>query len=102
MPEQLPEDLCRQLSGVEGLSLGGDSESKSGTALLNTLMVRLFNANTVNSFVQILGTWLARDRTRTLKIQVGTNQIEASGLSGEEQRRLIEWFQLQAGMRFEK
>ena len=97
---ELTRDLKRELGGVDGLSLSTDSESKSGISLLQDFMVKALSAGTITSLVQTIGTWLARDRTRTLKIQVGTNQIEASGLSRDEQKKLIEWFQIQAGMRF--
>ncbi len=99
---ELINELKRELYGVDGLSLSIDAESKSGIPFLPALMVKILNASTVNSFVQAIGVWLARDRARTLKIQVGTSQMEASGLSRDEQKQLIEWFQTQAGMRFEK
>jgi hypothetical protein len=98
---ELTKNLIVELKGG-GFSLSQDSEDKSGISFLHTFIVNLINTSTIESFVKIISTWLARDRSRTLKIQVGTNQIEASGLSKDEQKRLIEWFQIQAGMHFEK
>lgn len=63
------------------------------------VLITLAKASGVTALINVFGPWLSRDRSRTLKLQLGDSTLELSGLSKDEQQELTEWFQTQAGIR---
>lgn len=95
---QLVDNLVSELQKVEGVRLFADAGDKLGAADFFGFLAKLADTKVIESFVKAIGSWLTRDRTCTLKLQIGANSIEAAGLTREEQRDLIRWFKVQAGL----
>lgn len=97
-------DLLQELSQVGGINFSLSSQDekaggvRGGPVDLAFLMGRIAELGGIVSLVDVLGSWLNKDRSRTLKIQLNNKCLEASGLSKEEQKELIKWFQTQAGV----
>ena len=66
------------------------------------LLAKIAETGGFTSLVSVMSSFLGRDRSRSLKLQIGDKSLEVTGLSKSEQTALIEWFQIQAGLRFEK
>ncbi len=68
-------------------------------------LVTLAQAGAISALITVLGSllgsWLARDKSRRLELTVGGNTLKLSGLSKDEQQELLEWFQIQAGLRLD-
>jgi hypothetical protein len=105
---ELAEDLLYELRELDDISLldplaGNLPENPKGSPLdVWTLVAKIAEASGIPSLVSVIGSWLTRDRTRTLKFQIEDKSIEATGLSKDEQQELIKWFQLQAGLRLDR
>ena len=106
---KLAENLANTLNKLDGVYLTKlpTEDNSSGikgapTSSSCTFIAQLAGASGVANLISVAGSWLARDRTRTLKFQIGTNSIEATGLTKEEQQQLIKWFQIQAGSGLEQ
>jgi len=79
-----------------------EREGAMGQGLTESLLVKLAGSSGISSLLNVFGLILGKDRSRSLKLQVGNNSIEVTGLTKEEQKTLIEWFQTQAGLSFTK
>lgn len=99
---RLADNLVSELREVDGVQVLGEAGDKLGTSDIYAILVKLASTSAIDSFVKVIGSWLTRDRTCTLKFQIGANSIEATGLTHEEQRELIRWFQVQAGLQFDR
>ncbi len=66
-----------------------------------TLLIKIAEFGGITALITVLGTWLGRDKSRTLKLQIGDKSLELTGLSAVEQQELTQWFQTQAGLRLE-
>jgi hypothetical protein len=75
---RLADNLVSKLHKVDGVQVIRDAGDKSGTPDFHTILVKLANAIAIDSFVKVIGSWLTRDQTRTLKLQIGANTIEAT------------------------
>jgi hypothetical protein len=94
----LAEDLLTELHSLEGVH----SELLTGSKSIpdaGTIITKIIEAGGVVNFLNTIFAWLTKDRSRSIKLQIGDNVIEASGLTPDEQERLIAWFQLQTGMK---
>jgi hypothetical protein len=104
---QWSEELLSGLSQLPGVTLAkapSDSASegvKSGPPE-SAFIVEMAGTASIAALVKTVASWLLRDRTRTIKFQIGDKVIEATGLTQEEQQRLIDWFQIQAGLRIDR
>jgi hypothetical protein len=74
--------------------LGGDAPAGARVAevlALGGLLVTLGrNAGTIASVVRGLQGWLARDRNRTVSLEIDGDKLEVTGISSTEQERLID------------
>lgn len=89
------EDLRQHLEVDTGLAGTVDTrgtERARGTEWW-ALVLGLANAAVPAAFVAAVATWLAKDRRRTLKIQVGDASLEASNLTAQEHARFVKWFE---------
>jgi hypothetical protein len=103
---QLANEL-RELDAVNTAEPVQDVEDrpegiKGGVVDFSTLLVTLSGASGITAFVTTLGSWLSRDRSRTLKIQVAGQSLELTGVSAKEQEDLVRWFKAQAGKQLAK
>ena len=60
-------------------------------ALLGTLLVKVGQA-AVGPLVDAIAAWMSRRDSRSVKLTLGDDSIEATDLSDEDQRRLLEAF----------
>ena len=74
------------LSGQKGLA---------GTGLIAAEAVK---AGAFTKIAEVVGGWLLKDRSRSLRLMIDSKELEVSGLSKEEQQELIKWFREQASL----
>jgi hypothetical protein len=61
-------------------------------AALGTLVVTVAQSQLLGSVVAAVGSWLAGSRQRSIKLELGGDVLELTGVSSGEQRRLTdEW-----------
>ena len=66
-------------------------------AALGALLVRLSDTQLLGSVVAAIGSWLARSSRHSIKLELGGDVLELTGVSSKEQRRLTdEWLARQA------
>jgi hypothetical protein len=85
---------------ANGFEVTTDADLKS--IIPPPILVRLFTSDAIENLSSIIFGWLSKDRSRTLRFQIGDKQMEATGLSKKEQQELIDWFKLQAGLSITK
>ncbi len=76
-------------AGAKGLDLGA----------VGSLVVHTVTSSAIlKALVSVVQSWVARQRGRTVKIALGGDSIELTGLSSDDQHRLIEqWIVTHAG-----
>jgi hypothetical protein len=94
----LAEDLLDALHSLTAVSSELMSDSKSAL-VQGTIITKIIEAGGLASFLNAIFAWLAKDRSRSIKLQIGENSIEASNLTPDEQQRLVAWFQLQTSIK---
>lgn len=103
---QLLTEELNELDNVESVEPVPEEElparAKGIPVAVGTLLVKLAETASVASLISVLGGWLARDKRRTLKLQLGDAALELTGLSQSEQQELIQWFQGQTGLRVDR
>ncbi len=73
--------------------------AKGDPVTIGAILVKVAEVGGITGLIAILGSWLSRDERRTVTLQIGDNKIEVSGVSEATQTALIEWFQIQTGLR---
>ena len=96
-------DKLNHLDSIESVERVREGELPKGAkgAALGTVLIKLAETAGITTLIGVLGSWLSRDRSRTLKLQLGNSTLELTGLSGDEQQELAQWFQTQAGIRLD-
>jgi hypothetical protein len=107
-PEQLAQQLTDELNELDDIQSvkpvrEGEipKDGKGVPIAVGTLLIKLAETAGVTALFNVLGSWISRDRSRTLKLQLGDASLELSGLSRPEQQELVDWFQAQAGLRLD-
>jgi hypothetical protein len=97
--DELEEWTLRLRRELDDLEIGtvelrrdnAPSGAKGGDAVeLGTLLVTLANSSVLAAVVGLVRTWTDRDPRRTARVRYGDKEIDLTGLSAEDQRRLIE------------
>ena len=88
-PEATWKQFVDEINHLDGIRV----EGIHGKSNIGDLLVTLASATVLQEFVKSIALWLGRDKTRTLKFQIGDRTMEASGLTRDEQMTLIDWFQ---------
>jgi len=90
-------DLGNQIIALDGIRLeeSGGQKSLAGTEIIAAEVIK---TGAVTKIAEVIGGWLLKDRSRSLKLKIGDNELDVSGLTGKEQKDLIEWFQKQASL----
>ncbi len=106
--EELTRNLAADLNELDSLEsidrieVKKAEEGAKGLSLsMGTLLIKIAEAGGISALISTLRLWLSRDRNRTLRLQLGDNSLEVSGLSDIEQKDLIKWFQTQAGLQLD-
>jgi len=97
--EQATIQLRRELLDldVEAVEVPRAGEPPAGSravdaAAIGALVVNLANSQLLSAVVAAIGSWLARSSRHSIKLQLGDDVLELTGLSSSEQRRLTdEW-----------
>ena len=95
--DHLAKDLLGVLNSIDGIQNERETGGKSGSGF-EEIATKIIEAGGLAAFVNAIITWLGKDRSRSLKLQIGDNVIEASNLTPNEQQELIEWFKTQTGI----
>jgi len=97
--DQLARELARDLNeldsveSVEPLQADKLLDGAKGLPIdFGTVLAKLAEVGAISALVTTLGSWLSRDKRRSLKLRVGDKSLEVTGLSGTEQQDLIQWF----------
>jgi len=106
--DELAQELSRDLreldsvQSVEPVRVSKTPERAKGPSIdIGTILIKIAEFGGLSAFVTVLATWLTRDKSRTLKLQLGENVIELTGLSKSEQAELVQWFRTQTGLRLD-
>ena len=80
---------------VEAVDLARAGEPPPGTRAvdfiaLGTLVVTVANSGLLNAVVAAVRSWVGGHPQRSIKLQLGGDVLELSGVSSEEQRRLAD------------
>ena len=102
LTRQLREDLLHL--DVETVDLARAGEAPTGTKAVDpvtagTLLVTLAaSGGVITTLINALQSWLTRHERRSLTLEMGGDKLEVTGVSSEEQQRLIEaWLSRQRG-----
>lgn len=82
---------------VDAVEIPGAGEPPPGAravdvAAIGALVVHLANSQLLTAVVGAIGSWLASSSRRSIKLQLGDDVLELTGVSSKEQRRLTdEW-----------
>lgn len=87
------ELLDLDVDDVQQPSVGRPPEGAKGgdVVLLGTLVVTA-GREAVRTVVQAVGSWLSRNRVRSIKVQIDGDTLELSAASKDEQLQLVEVF----------
>ena len=84
--------LCREKS-VEGTKTG---DIISWETLIITLAT---SGGVISTFINFILGWIKRNNGRTVRLELNGNKLEVTGLSTDEQKRLIEiWLKRNGGI----
>ena len=82
---------------VDSVEIPGAGEPPTGSravdvAALGALVVHLADSQLLAAVVTAVGSWLAASSRRSIKLRLGGDDLELTGVSSQEQRRLTdEW-----------
>jgi hypothetical protein len=100
LTRQLSDELSEldmmlvELAQSEHLPVGA-----KGTFIdIGTILVKIAEFGGIAGLITVLGSWLSRDERRTIKLQIGENSLEVTGLSTAEADNLVQWFKTQTGL----
>jgi hypothetical protein len=105
--DELALQLCDELTELDIVSaeLARGSKlpegAKGDPTTVGTILIKIAEVGGIAGLTTLLGSWLSRDERRTLTLQLGENKLEITGISEAEQAKLIQWFQMQTGLRLE-
>lgn len=88
-------NLARELAALDEIQVEVLSGQK-GLAGTGLIAAEVIKAGAVTKIAEVIGGWLLKDRSRSLKLKIDSKELEVSGMSREEQQKLIEWFQEQS------
>jgi hypothetical protein len=90
---QLRTELLElDVDSVERVSAGDIPSGAKGieAAALGALIVKWVDSSGLRALAAVLGNWLDRDKNRSIKLRIGGDVLELTGLSPADQSRLIE------------
>lgn len=88
---------------VDAVEIPSAGEPPPGTraaelAALGALAVTIAKSQLLPAVVAVIQSWLSRSRHRSIKLELGGDVLELTGLSSDEQRRLTdEWLRRHGG-----
>jgi hypothetical protein len=107
--EKITKDLTDFLYEIEDLKWtpcrdDNFPENSKGTPIdwSPILILALSQAGQIWGVINAIIAWLMRDKSRTIELSVGENNLKLTGISRADQDKLVDWFKIQSGMRFDK
>jgi len=61
-------------------------------AALGALIIKWVGSSGLQALAAVLANWLDRDKSRSIKLRMGEDVLELTGLSSADQSRLIEYW----------
>lgn len=101
--DKLARQLLEDLKETEDISVElakGDKLPKDAMGdpiTIGTILVAL-GASAVTGIIAILASWLSRDERRSATLHLGDKKLELTGITKEEQTKVIEWFRSAADL----
>ena len=94
LASRLREDL-RDAADVESVRLapGGEAPegAKSGDPVMwGTLVVSVVSSGALTALINLANGWLGRQRGGTIRVKIGDDELELTGVSDEEQQHLVD------------
>ena len=74
---------------------------QKGLAGSDVIAAEIIKAGAATKLVEVITGWLFKDRSRSLRLKIGNAELEAQGLTQEEQQKLINLFQTHTGLYIE-
>jgi hypothetical protein len=98
---ELALGLREELSAVDlesvELSRGDErpSGAKTGDVMdWGTLVVGIASSGAMTALITALSAWITRQRSASVRVKIGDDELELTGGSSDDQRRMIEaWFE---------
>jgi hypothetical protein len=80
---------------VESVRLGGGGDvpagAKSGDPVMwGTLVVSVVSSGALTALINLASNWVGRQRSGTVRVKVGDDELELAGASSDDQRRLVD------------
>jgi hypothetical protein len=95
--EMLTRDLRAELLqlDVDCVDLPRGDQPPTGTKagdvlVIGSLVLAISNSNLVRGVAEVLKSWIGRSADRSVRLEIGGDALEATGLSAELRDRLIE------------
>jgi len=101
---RLAGELLQELACVDGCEACCDAGSPApagtkGASEVNwgVVTASVISGGGLSGFLAALSTYLQRDRTRSVTLEINGNKLQVSNLSKTEAQALVDWFQTQTG-----
>jgi hypothetical protein len=98
--EEVAELALRLRDDLEALDVGSVELSRSGTAPAGaksvdpiewgTLLVAIGSSPALMTLIRTANAWIARQRQGRVRVKIGEDELELTGASTDDQRRLID------------
>lgn len=104
--EEIVAELQNDLNSIDSVqsslieSKDFDERTKGNGQQIGALLLQILQTSGITTMIGVIGTWLQRDKRRSIEITVGDNSIKLNDITQKQQDELIEWFQIQTGMKF--
>ena len=100
--DQLARELAKDLDELDSIESVEPVQAenlpdgaKGFPVILGTVLVKLAEVGGISALITVLGSWLSRDKSRSLELKLGNKKLAVTGLSQDEQKELIRWFKTQ-------
>jgi hypothetical protein len=90
---QLRAELLElDVDSVESAADGDPPQGAKGIEAVaaGTLIIKLVESSGLRALAAVISGWLDRDKSRSIKLQIGSDVLELTGASSADQSRLIE------------
>lgn len=106
--EYLSNQLSNELGELNDLTISQpplaqspEEGAKGLSPEAGKLVLSILGSGGITALVTTIGSWLSRDRSRTITVKVGQNEMTVSGMGKDETSELIQWFKKQSGITLE-
>jgi len=87
-------DELREVDGAASVRLARDAPAppgaKGAAVEWGTLLVGVVSSGALTALVTTASSWLGRQRGGSVRVRIGDDELELTGATSEEQRRLVD------------